>query len=143
MLKIIPPIREQDAWGAGYFRAPRGSRLHNGVDFSCFAGSKVLSFCMGSVTKFGRPYYIANAQTEKDKIKNAMRYVEVKNDDGLRFRYFYVLPSTKLSIGNRVQEGDILGKVQHIASAYPGMTNHYHFEVMTEDDEYLDPMGFV
>lgn len=140
---IRPPIRSQDIHGAGHFHAPRGSRIHNGIDMACYAGSEVLSICDGTITKSGRPYYIASPQTDKEKAKNELRYVEVTDSDNLRFRYFYVGLHFSISVGDVVKAGDDIGIVQHLGNVFPGITNHVHFEIKNEDDEHLDPTPFL
>lgn len=140
---IRPPIRGLDNHGAGHYHASRGDRLHNGVDMACYAGSEVLSICSGTITKFGRPYYKQDPQTDKDKAKNNLSYVEVTDDDGLRFRYFYVSHHPDLIVGDEVKTGQVLGVVQDLDYIYPGITQHFHFEIKDQQGEYYDPTNFI
>lgn len=126
------PIRGQDAHGAGHFNAPRGTRLHHGIDFSCYPDTEILSLCDGVVTKIGYPY--ANHL--------GYRYVEVTHDD-LRYRYFYIEPDIDLQTGDEVKAGDVLGRIQDLGLIYPDITNHLHFEIKDENNEYLDPSDFT
>jgi len=129
---VKPPIRGQDDHGAGHWQAPRGDHLHNGVDPACYAGSEIYSICDGTVTKFGYPY--------GDDL--TYRYVEVTHDN-LRYRYFYVQPNPDLQTGDAVKTGDLLGILQDISTRYPGITQHLHFEIMDEDDNYINPEDFI
>lgn len=127
---IITPIRGQDCHGAGYYGAPRGGRVHKGVDCACHPGSIVLGLTHGEVTKIGYPY---NPNDEK---KGHCRYVEVTLD-GNRFRYFYLTPL--VSVGDTVAPLEPLGKVQDLTIIYPGITSHYHFEIIDANGEYINP----
>jgi len=103
---VIPTQRMTDSWGSGWFKASRGTRKHQGIDFGAYPGMPVISVCSGTFTKFGFPY----SQDEKDKrglskseirkfnMKKRLRYVQITNKDGLKFRYFYVMADFKLKI---------------------------------------------
>ena len=132
MIHIIPPQRTTDKHGSGFFGAPRGTRTHRGIDVACWPGSLVQSICDGTVTKHGWPY--------SDPNKSEYRYIEVTDDEGLKFRYFYVLPA--ITEGNRVKAGDILGEVQDLGKIYKGITPHFHFEVKL-NGQYLNPNQFL
>ena len=129
-LLLQAPERGNDAWGAGHFGAPRGTRLHVGVDYAALPGSRLLSPVHGTVTKLGYPY--------GDDL--SFRYVEVTDTWGLRHRFFYVKPLVR--IGERIEEGDVLGEVQDIVSRYPdppGMKPHFHYEIKDQHGDYLAP----
>lgn len=135
MLYALAPIqlhvRESDPFGKGHFGAPRGSRTHNGIDFVCAQGAYLLSPVAGKVTKLGFPY----------ADDHSFRYVQVTSADGLRHRLFYCLPT--VSVGDVIDRGDPLGRVQNIAGRYntadKRMVNHVHYEVMRDDGSYVDP----
>ena len=133
MIIIQPPVRGQDSQGAGHYLAPRGNHLHHGVDFACAKGSTVLSLTDGCVTKIGYPYSPA------DSIKGHLRYVQVSYDE-LDYRYFYISPLIK--VGDTVSAGDKLGVTQGLTLIYPGITDHFHFEIMRGPD-YINPEGFL
>ena len=123
-------FRECDGQGCGHFGASRGSRHHNGVDMVCVPGTKVGSPVKGVVTKLGYPY--AGDMTT--------RYVEITTE-GYRFRLFYVSPC--VSVGDPVFIGSIVGHAQRLESMDRGGTQHVHFEVMDEDDNYIDPTPVI
>ena len=129
MIKILPQTRGRDEHGAGYFGASRGHRIHRGVDFAAKEGEFVRSFLGGRVSKLGFPY-------ESNQV---LRYVEIVGLDGNRLRYFYVFPSVIL--GQEIEKEQVIGTVQLLP--YSGITAHYHFEVKTPSDEYLDPIRYL
>ena len=133
-MKITPPIRGGDKHGFGYFGASRGDRTHNGVDIACYAGSEIPSLTPGEVTKIGYPY------DPEDHKKGHLRYVEVTLD-GNKYRYFYIEP--RVSVGDTVFPGDVLGEAQGLLKIYPGITDHIHFEHISPDGVYIDPTNMV
>lgn len=130
MLYIKTPMRNDQA-GQGHFKASRGSRPHNGIDFEAPVNSIVLSPASGKITKHGYPY--------GDDL--SYRYIEVTDMKGLRHRLFYCELLPKVKVGDNVRKDSFIGFVQDITSRYPEshMKNHIHFEVMNQDDDYLNP----
>lgn len=126
MLELIPPQRMTDKFGSGLYHAPRGNRLHNGVDKLAVPGSQLKSLTDGRVTKLGYAY--------SDDL--SYRYVQVSDGIGHELRYFYILPSVEL--GQKIVKGTVLGEVQNLDKRYPGIGNHFHFEVM-HSGVYIDP----
>ena len=133
MLDAILPKRTSDAWGSGEFGASRGSRVHKGVDYSCYPDTAILSLVSGVVTKLGYPY--------ADALE--YRYVEVTDGGGFKHRWFYVEPACKA--GDEVEEGDIIGTAQDIAGKYSKpdkvMLNHVHYEIL-KDKTPVNPEEF-
>jgi len=127
---IIPPPRTSDAYGSGYYGAPRGDRLHTGLDMACLPGSLVCSYTHGEVTKLGYTY--------ADDL--SYRYVEV-SFDGAKFRYFYIDPM--VAVGDDVSTGQVLGRSQDLDRRYPGITPHFHFEIIDNDGEYANPASII
>lgn len=142
MILVQPPVREQDDYGAGHWNAPRGSRTHRGVDYACWPDSVLLSPLSGFVSRLGFPY-ASGVGNPSDS--NPFRYVEVTDSDGLRHRFFYVLPI--VGLGQAVASGDQLGRVQDIRRRYPAqegrqaITPHTHYEIIDADGNYLEPPG--
>ena len=125
MIKIEPPERGLDAQGSGAFKAPRGDRKHNGVDFACLPKSRILAVSAGRVTKIGYPY-----DPNKHPEKAHLRYVQVTDKEGIDVRYFYVDPLIRLN--DDVGVNGCLGTSQDLRPIYPGITPHFHFEVKHE-----------
>ena len=128
---IKAPTREADIHGMGHYHAPRGRRLHNGIDKAVWPKSIVLAIHPGTVTKLGYPY--------ADHLE--YRYVEVTNPQGLRFRYFYVEPM--VDVGDIILQHQEIGTVQDLESLYPGITPHVHFEIKDEQGNFVDPCDYV
>ena len=64
-------MRGTDVHGSGEWHATRGNRFHNGVDFSCYPGTRILAPVSGLITKLGYPY--------GDDL--GYRYVQIEADD--------------------------------------------------------------
>jgi len=131
-------FRGTDEHGSGAYKAPRGTRLHNGIDICCEVGDAVTALSDGRVTKIGYPY---NPSDEK---KGHLRYVQVTDDNGFDVRYFYIKPGVPK--GYRINTGDVLGMAQGLASIYPGITEHYHFEVLkmiNGHKVFIDPEQYI
>lgn len=137
---VIPPIRGADKHGSGHYQAPRAGRLHNGIDIAVCAGTKIPTMLQATVTKIGYPYNPA------DPKKGHLRYLEIVIEGGLFVRYFYV--TSFFAKGVQVNPGDILCVTQGLAGVYPGITDHFHFEVFNRDGlngkrHYIDPVTFL
>lgn len=128
------PLRGEDACGAGHYGAPRGARIHRGIDFECPDKAIVHSHVAGKVTKLGYPY----------SHDLSFRYVEIADRNRFKHRFFYVLPTVEL--GERITIGQGIGLCQDIASKWgtkeKPMKNHIHYEVMRRD-EYYDPEDWL
>lgn len=130
MIKVTTPFRGTDSHGSGAFGASRGSRKHNGIDFSAQPNSRVHSVCAGEVTKLGYPY--------SDDL--GYRYIQITDTDGYDVRYFYVRPL--VVDGDHVGFDEAIGFVQDLDQRYKGITPHIHFEVK-KDGEFVDPEKYL
>lgn len=94
------PIHRNDSYrhvSSGSFGAARSNgRAHAGLDFISDVGTRVVAMTSGTVINVYTFYLDSKA-------------VEVKNDDGTVIRYCELSPSVK--IGDRVNQGDEIGKV--------------------------------
>ena len=115
MIFTIPKLRGTDAQGSGAYGAPRGDRIHKGVDYACTPGTPVYSAVWGEVTRLGYPY----------SGNRELRLIEVEDKRGSLIRYMYVLPAVKK--GDVVIPGTLLGHVQKLP--YRGITQHVHVDV--------------
>lgn len=118
-------IRQRDAHGSGVYRASRGNKLHNGIDVVCNVGDPVGTVASGTVTKIGYPY---SQGPDADANKAGLRYVQITDKHGLDARYFYVTPLVE--VGEFVEADTIIGTVRGVGHIYPGITEHFHFEVL-------------
>ena len=135
MLRIIAPNRGNDCYGSGAYHASRGTRIHKGVDKSCYKDSLILAISAGHVTKIGYPY------NPSHPIKGHLRYVEITDKDDLRLRYFYVKAS--VSVGEKVLKGQVIGKSQGLGEIYKGITDHIHLEILDKNDVECNPDFYV
>lgn len=124
------PMRGQDLQGAGWYKAPRGKRKHNGIDLVCEKDFIVESLTYGDVTKIGYPYL------PSDEERGHLRYVEVTLD-GNRFRYFYIHPLVQ--VGDKIMPNIPLGVSQDLCSIYTGITQHVHFEIIKPNGKHMNP----
>jgi len=122
------PIRGEDEHGSGAWHAPRGNRLHNGVDYSCYPGTQIMAPVSGTVTKLGYPY--------GDDLD--YRYVEITTPGGDCHRVFYISPVD--SNDDVVAGQTLIGYTQDLTTRYPGITNHIHYEIK-RGDEYINPLS--
>ena len=119
-------VRAADAYGAGYFGAPRGNHIHQGIDIVTIPGESIFAPISGKVTRFPVPY--ANDSNYSG--------IEIKNDQFV-VKIFYV--KSKVKINGFVTQGEVIAISQNIAAKYgTGMTNHAHIEVRTVAGELLD-----
>ena len=129
-------IRGLDNWGAGHYGASRdsGKRKHLGIDIINHVNEAVCAYEAGTVTKIGFPY-------NQDGSKKAFyRYIEITCTDNTRQRYFYIEPLVQIE--QVVEKGDILGAAQDLGIVYPGITQHFHWEII-ENGKRIDPCGFL
>ena len=126
---LVPLSVRSDPAGDGSYGAPRGTRVHRGIDFRCVPEQAVFGGITGKVTKHG--YCYGNDLS--------WRYVQVTDWQGLHHRFFYVDPI--LPIGEVVTPETRIGVAQDITKRYPnqGMLPHVHYEVMNQDGRCIDP----
>jgi hypothetical protein len=117
---MILHIRHHDKQGSGDYYAPRGGRRHNGIDI-INNGGRVVALSDGSVTRIGYPYPPSSG-------KGHYRYIQITDKNGVHARYFYVSPSVRLGDNVKVAQG--IGCQQDLTCTYPGIINHFHFEVL-------------
>lgn len=113
--------RTHDDFGDGWFGAvrDRGSRPHEGVDYTGQPGQTVVAPIAGVVTKIGDAY----------ADDSFLQFVELTNPvTGYIARVFYVAPT--VSLGQSVALGQAIGEMATLQFRYPGITNHVHLELM-------------
>jgi hypothetical protein len=111
-------------------------RLHAGVDLvraggAATTGSKLFAIAPGKVT--GRLTVAQNP--------GGGNFVEIKHADGTFSRYFHMRAASLLHVGDRVQEGDVVGRLGNTGSWSTGP--HLHFEVLTKRRRPVDPVAFI
>lgn len=128
MLFISPTGRQPrgvDHFGSGAFHAPRGNRLHNGVDYECIPGQIVRAPISGTIVRKAYPY-------SDDVFYEGC----VLENPEIQIKMFYFVPTCK--IGSWVQQGEEIGYAQNISNKYSKgnkyMTPHVHLQI-----EYISP----
>jgi len=121
-MSTVLKIRGWDEQGAGFYHAPRGDHLHQGIDILCRAGEVVCALHHGEVTRLGYCY------NPNDKALGHLRLIEITDDDHNRWRYLYTSPL--VDVTDVVERGQVIGGAQGLVEIFKGITEHYHFEIM-------------
>lgn len=130
-MKADLPQRGTDKFGSGKYHAPRGERLHHGIDFACYPDTLIYPHIYGEVTKIGHPY----------SHDLSFHYVQVTDVNGSNLRYFYLNPLVKK--GDRVGPDTTIGISQSLQKLYSGITDHVHFEIKSKDGAYMNPERYI
>ena len=125
-MKFINPTSggiRNDMGGSGYHGAPRGTRLHDGVDFSCEDGENVLMPVDGTIIRESLPY--------GDDLR--WRGVHIASSR-IEIKMWYFEPRVGI-IGNTYRAGTAIGIAQNIGSkrGYEGVTPHIHLRIVKID----------
>jgi murein DD-endopeptidase MepM/ murein hydrolase activator NlpD len=116
-IKNNQKLRQCDPLGCGHFGAPRGSRLHQGIDIITTKGEPIKSPISGKVVREAFPY------------GNDLSWSGVLiSNDIYEVKMFYLVPT--IEIGSFVNDGDVIGISQDISEKHgSSMTTHVHVEV--------------
>ena len=131
-------IRGSDQWGSGKYYASRGGRHHNGLDIVVKPGQQIRPLTGGKVSKIGFPY------DPQDDSKGYLRYIQIMDSNGFELRYFYLAPS--VTVTQYVTINSVIGFAEDLTKIYPGITNHYHFEVLTflnDQKVFINPVHYL
>ena len=109
-----------------YDRTNGDWRTHNGVDFLCDDGAKVMVIADGVVKDlYTDDYYGAS--------------ILVEHENGLSSVYTGLMTETAIYEGQALQAGDVIGAVDADALFEASLPVHFHLEVM-RDGVRIDPM---
>lgn len=114
-----------DEMGQGHWGAPRGDRIHKGVDFKSVSGQEVIAPFDLTIERISRPNvsYLSGIAFKNEYSKGNM---------------WYFTPDVSL-IGKEVKQGEVIGHAQALREYYgPKMTNHIHFQFSE-----IDPMWMI
>ncbi len=131
-------IRGDDSWGSGSFGAPRGKRLHDGVDFICTPGQKIwFPFDTGYMVRVANPYSKPGySGCEIHAMDNGNSYI---------CKIFYFQPDLYFihsgENGPIISQGQTIGIAQDISKKYPDITWHIHLQVRESGrlTDWIDP----
>lgn len=122
-------LRGQDAGGSGHYGAPRGTRLHAGLDIKCIPGEAVYSPYSGFVTRIVDPYGDGEYSGLEIKVENI--------DSNVKIMYMSPFPGL---VGKTVSAGQLIGECQNISERYgPSVTPHLHVEIWKSGSYTIDP----
>ena len=112
-----------------YNQTTRDWRVHNGVDIGAEAGTEVLAAADGVVYT-----------TFADDIMGTT--VVIRHEGGYTTQYASLAEELKVSAGDPVQLGQVIGCVGETAIIETAMGPHVHFSVQHQD-ESMDPAEFL
>jgi len=114
------PVRRNDAWGSGEYRATRYDRdkrrryRHNGVDFVGKVKAPVVAPISGELRRIGRG--ATTGVVIVGRINGKRHVVKLLHFD----------PAVS---NGAVLQGQFIGRVKNLKRWYPGMTPHVHMDV--------------
>ncbi len=104
-------------------------RTHNGVDFACDLGDKVMAVLDGVVAEIGEDALLGCC-------------IRIDHGAGLESRYCGLTAEDGLKTGEQVTAGQTIGRAAAGNLAESAQESHLHLE-MTEDGRYVDPMSVL
>ena len=110
-----------------YDRTNGDWRTHNGVDFTCQDGAKVMAIGDGTIEDIFTDDYYGTS-------------VLIDHGDGLKSIYLGLITEASVFKGQPVNAGDVIGAVNKDALFESSLPVHLHLEV-TQDGERIDPMS--
>lgn len=138
-MKIISPTGNwnvrNDGAGLGYFGAPRGKKLHAGVDLQCVPGQVIWSPINGTIVREAYPYVGDLKWTGCLIVGDQMK---------VKMFYMRLLPRIRRFLPYDVKVGEKIGWSQDITNRYPNepnMTPHVHMELQIMGN--VNPMDYI
>ena len=117
-----------DSGGSGYFNAPRGNRLHEGIDFSALAGGQnVVAPDSGTITNFtGRTSGYPMARIVPSNPNAGYEYMEILYIDRPQ--------GVREWVSRTINAGDIIGSSVNLQSlGYPANVGpHIHLQMFLD-----------
>ena len=104
-------------------------RTHDGIDISADAGTQVVSAAAGTVLSVG----------EDDRLGVNIR---IEHANGYVTTYASLHPETFVSVGDKVEAGDVIGTVGNTSLTEAALGAHLHFSV-TKNGELIDPAAYL
>jgi len=112
-----------------YDRTNGDWRTHNGVDFLCTDGEKIMAVADGTIKDIYTDDYYGTS-------------ILVDHGDGLQSIYLGLLPEPSVYLEQEVSAGDIIGAVNTDALFESSLPVHFHLEMM-KDGERIDPLDII
>ena len=124
-------IRGEDRWGSGAYGAPRGDRLHRGVDIVVAEGAAVFAPFNATIIREATPY-------EDDDRYTGVLLAGIDAWADYEIKLFYLRAPHE----GTVVAGEPLGIAQDLSARYPDITNHVHLELW-HHGEVIDPTSYL
>lgn len=107
-----------DPEGDGNYGAPRGDRVHRGVDYLCDPGQIIVAPFDMFIDRVSFP--------NSDKKMEGIAWTKGKSTG----RMWYFMPFKEL-LGTQAYKGKFIGRAQSVSAHYglPKMRDHIHFQV--------------
>lgn len=104
-------------------------RTHDGVDILAQQGEVVCAAADGEVVS-----------VEQDDLYGTT--VVIQHGDGIKTVYSNLADTPTVSVGDKVESGDVIGSVGKTAICEIGQGSHIHF-AMSKDGQSVDPMNYL
>ena len=130
-------VRGTDSYGEGHHGASRGTRTHDGTDYTSTAGQQVKAPLSGVVTKISKPY-----SSGIDAL--VLSGVEIVASDGTKCWVWYMQPSVDI-VGSIVKAGaSVIGIAKTLKNRYPnGITDHIHIRIHSRNGLKINPTTVI
>lgn len=103
--------------------------IHKAIDFSATKGANVMASYDGTVESISTNLLDGTCIT-------------INHGDGLKTVYKSLDEEVKVSVGDKVSSGQVIGYVAGSATGETTETSHLHYEVW-KDDNKVDPAGYL
>ncbi|MBQ2157394.1 MAG: M23 family metallopeptidase [Oscillospiraceae bacterium] len=123
---FIWPIEGQITSPFGRRHIKGGSSNHRGIDIAANRGDEIAAADAGEIIWSGWDNSYGN-------------FIKIRHDNGLVTCYAH-MSERLVEVGDRVKQGEIIGLV---GSTGQSTGPHLHFEVRTEKNERVDPIGYL
>ena len=121
-----PMVIRSDSRGDGHYLAPRGNRLHAGVDYIVKPGEDILMPFAGKMIREARPY------------SDGPLAGCVLQNDIYTLKIFYMVPYLHLIHQDKILAGDLIGTAQDVRMKWGSdMTPHIHVEIVSMNVDKL------
>lgn len=122
----VDVTQQQDLW---YDATLKMYYMHHGVDFTAEAGAEVLATVDGTVTAITHDELYGGSIT-------------LSHEGGIETVYRFVDPLETLTVGTKVNRGDVIATVSSATGSESEVGSHLHFEVykngtLSDPEDYL------
>lgn len=130
MVAPIEAVSVSNAYGFYYNPTLNSYYEHKGVDFIAEAGTNVLAVEDGMVESIYKEDMLLGTQ------------ITIKHDNGLKSVYRFVTETDSLSVGDKVEKGEVIATVAEATGDEYKDGAHLHF-AMEKDGKTVDPTQYL